>query len=375
VRSPPPPIRFLVLVVGGWGAMRSIMLMPDWSEAAAVKEVVGGSPNAEGSLGPARAPQGPVWEPMPAAAFRSSRAKSRGAPSSFVPEPGKSVDRAMALWSAAPRSVARPSTSLGTNGISSPAPAPVPAWRPSSLLGTIGLWSLAPRASPSPRARVAPPGAPALPSAELSRWSASAWLFYRQGGSDAPLAPGGTLGGSQAGARFTYALRRYGDSEVAVSARLYAPFDDRRAAEAAVGLDWKPLRAVPVRLLVERRQALGEHGRSAFSLTAYGGFDEARVGPLRLDAYGQAGVVGARRRDPFADGAARLTLPVGPLHLGGGAWAAAQPGVSRVDAGPHADLRLRVGRASVALSADWRFRLAGNARPGSGPTLTLSTGF
>ena len=162
---------------------------------------------------------------------------------------------------------------------------------------------------------------------------------------------------------------------MALSARVYAPLDDRRGAEGAVGLDWKPLPRVPVRLLAERRQALGRDGRSAFSLTLYGGVDAAPAGPLRLDAYAQAGAVGARRRDLFADGAARLTVAVGPLRIGGGAWAAAQPGVSRLDAGPHADVRLRAGRGTLALSADWRFRLAGRASPGSGPALTLSTGF
>jgi hypothetical protein len=208
-----------------------------------------------------------------------------------------------------------------------------------------------------------------------SRWTFSAWLFFRREGKEATLAPGGALGGSQVGARASYALRRRGRSEAALSARFYAPIDDRHAAEGALGVDWKPFAAVPVRLLAERRQALGRDGRSAFSLTVYGGVDEARLGPLRLDAYGQAGVVGVRRRDRFADGAAGLTLPLGPLRIGGGAWAAVQPGVSRLDAGPHADVRLRAGRGAVALSGDWRFRLAGNARPGSGPALTLSTGF
>jgi hypothetical protein len=43
--------------------------------------------------------------------------------------------------------------------------------------------------------------------------------------------------------------------------------------------------------------------------------------------------------------------------------------------GPHAELRLRLGTANASLSADWRFRVAGNARPGSGPALTLATDF
>jgi hypothetical protein len=171
----------------------------------------------------------------------------------------------------------------------------------------------------------------------------------------------------------TYRLGRPAGG-LSLSLRLYTPLSNRRAAEAALGLEWKP-RALPLRLLVERRTKLGRDGRSAFALAAYGGADDVALGPLRLGAYGQAGAVGARRRDLFADGAVRLTAPLGRLRIGAGAWAAAQPGVSRVDAGPHADLTLAAGRGSITFSADWRFRLAGAARPGSGPAITLSTGF
>jgi hypothetical protein len=34
-----------------------------------------------------------------------------------------------------------------------------------------------------------------------------------------------------------------------------------------------------------------------------------------------------------------------------------------------------MGKLSVDIMADWRFRVAGNALPGNGPALTLSTGF
>jgi hypothetical protein len=220
----------------------------------------------------------------------------------------------------------------------------------------------------------APPAIAVAPADRRSRWSLSAWLFARHGSGEAGLVPAGTLGGSQAGARLTYRLGgRPGD--LSLSLRGYAPLSNRRAAEAAAGLDWKPLRCVPLRLLGERRQALGRDGRSAFSLTFYGGVDGRRLGPFRVDAYFQAGMVGVRRRDPFADGAARLTLPLGRLRVGASAWAAAQPGVARVDAGPHADLTLPVANRFATLSADWRFRLAGGAQPGSGPAITLSTGF
>ena len=139
-------------------------------------------------------------------------------------------------------------------------------------------------------------------------------------------------------------------------------------AEAALGLDWRPSRRVPVHLLAERRQALGREGRSAFALTFYGGVSDAPLGPFRIDAYAQAGIVGARSRDPFADGSLRLSLPLGGrIRLGAGAWAAAQPGVARLDLGPQAALRLPVAGRAVTVAADWRVRVAGDARARLGP--------
>jgi hypothetical protein len=233
---------------------------------------------------------------------------------------------------------------------------------------------------------LAPPGAADLPrSAPVAlvpvlggrphaeaqrRLGLSAWAFLRGGGT-ASLAPAGMLGGSQAGARATYRIAGR-ERPLSLSLRASAPLERPRGVEAAAGLDWRPLARVPAHLIVERRQRLGRDGRSAFGATLYGG-GEAMLGPLRLDGYAQAGIVGLARRDLFADGAARAALPLGLLRVGAGAWIAAQPGLSRLDLGPHAALRLP--RLHAALSADWRFRAAGNARPGSGPALTLAADF
>ena len=110
---------------------------------------------------------------------------------------------------------------------------------------------------------------------------------------------------------------------------------------------------------------------------AYGGVSEVPVvGPVRLDAYGQAGVVGLRSRDLFFDGAVRAGVPItGDLSAGVGLWGAAQPGVARLDLGPQISLRLPVEGSSARISAEWRLRIAGGAAPGSGPALTLSTDF
>jgi len=63
------------------------------------------------------------------------------------------------------------------------------------------------------------------------------------------------------------------------------------------------------------------------------------------------------------------------VAVGGGVWGGAQRGASRVDAGPTATLVLSSGRANLRASLDYRFRVAGDARPGDGPALTLSASF
>ena len=221
--------------------------------------------------------------------------------------------------------------------------------------------------------------APVQPAAKyaathVSRWTGAAWVFTR-GGGEAQLAPGGLLGGSQAGARFTYRLNDDPTRALALSARLYSPLNSTAGSEAALGIEWKPFAAIPVRLLAERRQRLGRSGRSAFSLMAAGGVSDQPVWDgISLDAYAQAGVVGAKSRDMFVDGSLRFSTIVSKgLGIGAGAWGAAQPGAARLDVGPQAVMRLPIGNSRLML--DWRFRIAGSAKPGSGPALTLATDF
>ena len=138
-----------------------------------------------------------------------------------------------------------------------------------------------------------------------------------------------------------------------------------------------PLPSIPVRILAERREGIGSDGRSAFALLAHGGVSNQRLaGPVIVDAYAQIGIVGLKSRDGFADGALRLSVPVvSRVSLGVGTWGAVQPGLSRVDVGPQLSYQLPALGREFRLSADWRVRVAGNAAPGSGPALTLSTDF
>jgi len=229
----------------------------------------------------------------------------------------------------------------------------------------------------SPPLREIAPFVPSPPSARTSRWNASAYLFARPGSGDNALSPAGQLGGSQMAARIAYRLNDEGPVRTAVVARFYAPLDGV-GAEGAVGLDWHPAPRVPLRLAIERRIALDHGGRNAWSAYAAGGVYAER-GAVVLDAYAQAGVVGMRAHDPFADGALRVghrtRLGKSSLVLGAGLWGAAQPGVRRLDAGPRAALILPVAAHTVSAALEGRFRMAGQARPGSGAALTVGVDF
>lgn len=212
-----------------------------------------------------------------------------------------------------------------------------------------------------------------------SRWSGNAYLFVRDGNGDA-LAAGGQLGGGQVGARIAWRLNSEGPTRLAVAARVYAPLDRGRAAEVAAGLDFHPLPGQPLRLSIERRFDAGGEGRSAWSAYAAGGFWRAIGNAIELDGYAQAGVVGARARDLFADGALRIVhrQDMGSdivVRMGGGAWAGAQPGVERIDVGPRLAVGMPVGGTSISAALEGRFRIAGDAAPGSGVALTLATDF
>lgn len=341
MRRTPPPFRFVLLAVGLWVCLRSAMLAPGWWTAESAAAPVLAAKRTQ----PPRADVPRVAQAASPAA--PALADTRRAPPSILPVRVRRAD--------------------------APAP-PVPAEL--LLAAYTPHAAYAAHAAPPLIEPWGPPAAAAPAGGAAGRWSGSAWMLVRGGGGGGPLAPAGTLGGSQAGARLGYRLAGGPARPLDIVARLSSPLARRSGAEAALGLEWRPVESVPVALLAERRQALGAGARSGFALAVHGGVSRrALARGVSLDAYGQAGLVGARSRDPFADGAARLSLGSGPVEAGVGAWAGAQPGASRLDLGPHVALRLPAPASGLRLSAEWRFRIAGDARPGSGPALTLGTSF
>lgn len=213
-------------------------------------------------------------------------------------------------------------------------------------------------------------------------WSLSTWVFLRDNlaRSASALPVAGELGGSQAGLRLAYGWDNAGHLQS--YARVSASLGHLSQSEAAIGFSAKPIAPIPIDIAAERRQKLGRDGRSAMAVMMVGGVSgQALPADFRLDAYGQAGVVGMKSRDAFADGAVVIDRAISlrsearSIRLGVIVAGAAQPDVSRFDAGPRVTLPLPHIGKGARIALDWRHRLAGNAQPKSGAALTLGADF
>lgn len=216
------------------------------------------------------------------------------------------------------------------------------------------------------------PLAPERAPAE-SRWSGSGWAIVRGQGATGVATP--QLGGSQAGARVAYRLDDRG--RLAMAGRIATALGNRQQ-EAAIAIEWRPTR-LPVRLILEQRIGMANI-RGGPGIGVAGGGRVALPEGLSLDGYAQGGAIARDGIELYGDGAARIGREVAAgggaaLDLGLGAWGAAQRGAERVDIGPSAAVTLPVAGQRLRLSLDWRQRVAGRARPGSGPALSLGTDF
>ena len=212
--------------------------------------------------------------------------------------------------------------------------------------------------------------------------SGSAWILYRPNSTVAPLASVGQLGGSQAGLQVSLPVAQVPKiGTIALQARLSRALQNPGQAEAGIGVRLTLHPKIPINMVIERRIRIGEGGRNAFAVGVASGFyDKALPKGVLVSAYGQAGVVGLRTRDLYVDAAIRaehrlFTSETSEVRVGVAAWGAAQPGVSRVDVGPRISGSLRIGKTRLQASVEWRQRLAGNARPNSGPVFTIGSDF
>ncbi|MGI8944442.1 MAG: hypothetical protein ACR2FJ_09490 [Qipengyuania sp.] len=218
----------------------------------------------------------------------------------------------------------------------------------------------------------------------LQRLSLDSWVFLRSGmrGTAGASPLPAAYGRSQAGAVWRFELLPQSRHLPEAFARISRALVDEGESDLALGLSAKPLADLPFRAHAEARitrRAGRTEIRPAGFVTA--GVDRRHLPlDLALRGYAQAGYVGGDFATGFADGSLQIDREVarfglGQVRAGGGAWGGAQRGSARLDVGPTASLGMRIGESPIRLSVDYRVRVAGDAAPGSGAALTLSTGF
>jgi hypothetical protein len=332
------PIRFIAAVTGGWVCIRIAVLLPDVDRLTLAGGVLA-PPAAAVGRSAASAPGPAVLDARGVAARPGTGPRvRRGAPAVLA-----NILAASPLSSAAAKQDG--ATRAGSERVVA---------RPLLVPATLGTQSADP---------------------PQSRWIGSAWLLAR-GGASGTLS-GGRLGASQAGIRMLYQVDT--GRRIALAARIATPLRGR-GTEAAIGVDWQPTSA-PVHLVAEQRIAI-DGARGGPTAMVIAGLNPTPVAAgFRLEAYAQAGaILRGGRAEAFGDAAVRLSRPVAMLgaatiDAGMGAWGAGQRGATRVDLGPTIGAALPLAGRSTRISLDWRHRVAGDARPGSGPALSIGTDF
>jgi hypothetical protein len=210
-----------------------------------------------------------------------------------------------------------------------------------------------------------------------------AYSFWRRGTSAAGTLGNGQYGGSQSAVIAAIPLLRFarepGLPRLSLTGRVSVAHGSMRERELAAGLRLRPVARIPVQIIAERR--MREDRPDAFAALVAGGQSDVQM-PLgfRLDGYGQAGFVSGEGGGPFAEVAVQAQRPIAKsgsasLSAGAGIWGGGQDNVMRIDVGPNIRTNIAAGGAQFQLDASWRFRIAGQAQPGNGPAVTLSTSF
>lgn len=330
-----------------------------------------------------------IWDAWPATAdpAKPSPAVVQAAPPMVSPQ-ATPRHREPARPHAAARQVSIPREAPALAPLATPWPQPA---FEASLLNPAHAFSLPPSRPPAHKANPPPDDVFYEPPVEKDdpRWSGENWVLMRAGSGDAAQAPGAaSYGASQAGAIVRY---RLGKGEVGssyaylrTSLAINAPGNDR---EIALGFGARPIRKVPLRVLVEARlqdtKISPMQVRPVATVITELPWKRLPLG-FRAEAYGQAGYAGGRGATPFFDAQAMIDHSLrgvvprnNDLRVGAGVWAGGQDGAVRLDAGPRVAFRINPGRLAgpSRVALDWRFRLAGNARPDSGPALTVTSAF
>ena len=388
------PLAVLAAVLGGWVLVRALLWEPAsppfaarelvMAEAAA-PQAVPSTPRVLADLAHADAPQGAAFAfaPLPKGPCATNDCRPHAAAigwTNAVMVPPRPAVKASALVPAAGPVLPRepmlvPRVAAGHQLLRLAALGQLPL--PPSFAAAAAL----PSAVPQMR-RETPDATP-----RPSRWSGDGWVLLRRGSDGLVTAPSfARYGASQAGAVLRYAIAPASPLRPQAHLRLTRALVLNGESEAALGVSLRAPRGVPVRLYGEGRvQRVGGETRVRPAAMLV-----SEVPPIVLplgaqaEAYAATGYVGGRDATPFFDAqitADRAVIARGlsesraELRLGAGAWAGGQEGAARLDIGPRASLRLKIGEVPSRLALDWRFRVAGRAAPASGPALTLSAGF
>lgn len=373
------PLFVLAVLLGGWIALRALLWQPPFGVA----------------VPPRQAPAG-VAAQAPAAPVPAMAGPPSAGPRALPPPYRQPAAPGLPDWRAANASgpaIASPPEALPT--YVPPLPVRAAAGHSLMLMAGFARLGLPPEIARlfAPRGDAPPAAAPfrPLPAAPEwrgeGRWSADAWLLLREDTATPATSGRGSYGRSQAGAVLRYRLLPASGHRPTAYLRASQALAGSRESEAALGLSARPLPGLPLAAAAELRLTRSG-GRTLARPAAYA---VTELPPFELpggftgEAYLQAGYVGGDFATGFADGqlrAERKLFELGPaeLHAGGGAWGGAQKGAARLDVGPGATLRLEFGEAPsrtvpARVSMDWRFRVAGQAEPKSGPALTISAGF
>lgn len=386
------PLLVLGLVLGGWCLARAAT----WTSPLPPDTLLGALSEA--------------WEHAPASLY--SPGKSRQSVKGLVAAPDlsnhaaahlnvltePSVSHASRLTAMAGVQLIRVPASMPEALVPSPVPVPARLSAGHAMLMVAGFAQM--KLAPEIARHLAPvalttaltlPGVPAaapLPAAAgrsaapQRRWSGDGWLMLRDD-STGPVTSGRpSYGRSQAGAVLRYDLSTASRHLPQAHLRGALALQGAREQEVALGLSARPLGWLPLRLAAEARVTDGAGGTllrpAVYTVSELP--PQEMPGGLVGEVYAQAGYIGGRDATAFVDGLIRVERPVAAapdldLRAGAGVWGGAQREGARLDVGPGTTLRFRLGDARARLSADYRFRVAGDAEPASGAAFTLSAGF